>query len=576
VATVLVVDDQPTNRAFLVTLLGYAGHHLLEAADGAEALEVVRAERPDLVIADLVMPTMDGYEFVRQLRADPALAQTRVMFWTATYLQAEAYALAQACGVHHIITKPAEPEAVLTSVAGALALAPVLPQPFSSEEFHQEHLRVLTDKLSKQVQALEQEVAERRQAEAAREAEAQIATALARVGRELISSLEAPVLLERLCQLTAAVLATESSHTLLWQPEEAVYVPVSGYGDTPEQAALTGVLQIPSASLAGVLAYLERDEVVEVEARVPQSLVPVELARPYGITRGLFMALRRGGEVVGIQTAAYRGRTVPFTMQQKRIAQGIAQLASLALQNARLLERAESASRLKSDFLATISHELRTPLNIIMGYTDLLLDEDLGPLAAEQSKALQAVRRAAHDEFEVVTSVLDVSRLEAGQAPVMITEVEVAELVEEIKEETERRGTKPSLTWQWRVAPEVPRIRTDRLKLKLVLQNLLNNALKFTDQGGVTVEVRPHEAGVDWQVSDTGVGIAPEVLPIIFDMFRQGNQSATRLYGGLGLGLYIVRRMVELLGGTIRVESVVGRGSTFWVWIPTDWRPAAR
>ena len=165
-ATILIVDDLPTNRDFLVTLLGYAGHRLLEAADGAEALEVARAARPDLVIVDLVMPTMDGYEFVRQLRADPALAATRVIFYTATYLQSEAWALAQACGVQHLITKPAEPEVVLRSVAEALDLAVALPTPLSPEAFHQEHLRVITDKLFKQVEALEREVAERNRAEA--------------------------------------------------------------------------------------------------------------------------------------------------------------------------------------------------------------------------------------------------------------------------------------------------------------------------------------------------------------------------------------------------------------------------
>src|SRR5881394_3440817 len=154
-ATILVVDDYSANRDFLVTLLGYAGYRLLEAMDGTEALAVVRAERPDLVIADLVMPTMDGYEFVRQLRADPAIAQTLVIFCTATYQQSEAWRLAEACGVHHILTKPAEPEVVLRIVAEALAPATTRSQPFSSEEFHQEHLRVLTDKLFKEVQALE-------------------------------------------------------------------------------------------------------------------------------------------------------------------------------------------------------------------------------------------------------------------------------------------------------------------------------------------------------------------------------------------------------------------------------------
>src|SRR2546426_8651322 len=133
-ATILVVDDKPANREFLTTLLGYNGHRLLEAGDGAEALAQVRAEHPALVIADVVMPTMDGYELVRQLRSDPTIAQTPVVFYTATYHEREAQALAEACGVSHILTKPAEPETVLRIVNAALSLSPPPPaaQPESS------------------------------------------------------------------------------------------------------------------------------------------------------------------------------------------------------------------------------------------------------------------------------------------------------------------------------------------------------------------------------------------------------------------------------------------------------------
>src|SRR5438874_3784149 len=112
-ATILIVDDEPTNREFLVTLLGYRSHRLLEASDGAEALALVRAERPDLVISDILMPTMDGYQFVRQLRSEPEIAGTAVIFFTATYHEREAQALAQSCGVLHLLSKPSHPDAIL-------------------------------------------------------------------------------------------------------------------------------------------------------------------------------------------------------------------------------------------------------------------------------------------------------------------------------------------------------------------------------------------------------------------------------------------------------------------------------
>src|SRR6202030_669792 len=135
VATILIVDDRPTNREYVATLLGYGGHRLLQAADGAGALATARAEHPDLVIADILMPTMDGYEFVRQLRTDPAIAATRVIFYTAHYHEREARPLAPVCAVSPVLTKPAEPEVVLRTVDAALGVAPAPARSPLAEEF---------------------------------------------------------------------------------------------------------------------------------------------------------------------------------------------------------------------------------------------------------------------------------------------------------------------------------------------------------------------------------------------------------------------------------------------------------
>ena len=164
-ATILVVDDQPVNRSFLTTLLGYRGYRLLEASGGREALEAARAEHPDLVITDILMPTMDGFEFVRQLRLEPPTAAVPVIFYTAAYQRWESYPLAEAAGGVHHLDKPADPEVILRAVDEALgsarSWAPIPPV----EEFDREHLRLLTDKLARKVDELEREVAERRQVE---------------------------------------------------------------------------------------------------------------------------------------------------------------------------------------------------------------------------------------------------------------------------------------------------------------------------------------------------------------------------------------------------------------------------
>ena len=152
-ATVLILDDRAANREFLVTLLGYHRHRLLEASDGERALALARSEHPDLVIADILMPTMDGYEFVRRLRADPALAATPVIFYTAHYHGEEAKKLAGDCGVSYFLTKPSEPELVLQTVAQALRQSKA-PVPTPTPDFDRDHLRILTDKLSEEVNKL--------------------------------------------------------------------------------------------------------------------------------------------------------------------------------------------------------------------------------------------------------------------------------------------------------------------------------------------------------------------------------------------------------------------------------------
>src|SRR5580704_4865772 len=154
-AIVLVVDDHPANRDLVVTLLRYRGHTLLEAGNGAQALKIARAQHPDLIITDLVMPVMDGYELVRELRSEPGLAETRVIFYTANYLREEAEPIAAALGVYDTLSKPAAPERILAAADEALQAMVPPPSPIPAEELYKEHTRVLSTKLADKVGALE-------------------------------------------------------------------------------------------------------------------------------------------------------------------------------------------------------------------------------------------------------------------------------------------------------------------------------------------------------------------------------------------------------------------------------------
>lgn len=403
------------------------------------------------------------------------------------------------------------------------------------------------------------------------QAEAQVSAALVRVGRELTAVLDSPVMLDRLCQLTADVLACDCSHLLLWKSEADVFVPVAGYGDTAEQWETLRLLTVPRKALYGLLTRLEQKEAPQVVvAAVPQKLLPARLAREFGSEASLYLGLRRGERIVGILTAGRRRRREAFSVQQQRIAHGIAQSASLALAHDRTLEEFKRANSSKTDFLATMSHELRTPLSVIMGYTRLLLDGDFGRLKAGQADILWKIDKSARELLDLITATLEVSRLETKEPALELQEVRLAELLRELEHETRGPREKPGLSFVWRVDAQLPPVHTDRTKLKVVLQHLIDNAAKFTEAGRITVDAHVKGEGVEIAVADTGAGIAPEVLPVIFDIFRQGAGPLTRQYEGIGLGLYVVRRTVELLGGSVSVESEVGRGSTFSVWVPNS------
>ena len=413
---------------------------------------------------------------------------------------------------------------------------------------------------------------ERRRADAASDElllEAQISAALVRVGREMISSLDTPVILERLCQVTTEVLHCDCSHTYLWQPEEQVYVPLSEYGDTPEQWQATQVLKIPRLAIADLLARLEQQDVVELAVPAPTNLAAALALEP-GSIASLYMPLRRGTEIIGVHIAGHKRRGISFTRSQVRIAQGIAQIASMTLANAKLVEQLCQASRIKSEFVATMSHELRTPLSIILGYNEMLLDGAFGAPTAEQSDIFQRISKNGRELLDMIQATLDLSRLEAKGVELQLHDVQIDAFLRGVDLETRGLQSQSGLAFEWRVAGDLPTVRTDPVKLKMVLKNLVGNAVKFTAQGSVTVGAQKGDGGIELFVTDTGIGIAPEVQAMIFEPFRQGDASFTRRHDGAGLGLYIVRQLLKLLGGTVAVESQVGQGSTFRVWIPRD------
>jgi signal transduction histidine kinase len=240
--------------------------------------------------------------------------------------------------------------------------------------------------------------------------------------------------------------------------------------------------------------------------------------------------------------------------------------------------RLRELDRLKSNFIGTMSHELRTPLTSVIGYSEMMLEGLGGPLTKEQREYLGIIMEKGENLLQLITSILDITKIEAGRVRLVLSDIEVAQFVAECAATVLPQARKKSVSLAADVGGDLPRIVADREKLRQSILNLLSNALKFTPAGGtvrVGAQAVAGERVAIW-VQDTGIGIPEEHLARIFDVFYQVDGSNTREFGGAGLGLAIVKSFVEAHGGEVQVRSAPGQGATFTLVLPRDSSASAR
>ena len=261
--------------------------------------------------------------------------------------------------------------------------------------------------------------------------------------------------------------------------------------------------------------------------------------------------------------AQLEGQTEELEVQQQALAEAVA--------------RAEQASQYKSEFLANMSHELRTPLNSVLILARLLADNRGGRLSDEQVRFATTIHSSGSHLLTLINDILDLARIEAGRTELSIEEVDLRTFAEGLRETFEPIARERTLDFSVAVADEAPRhITSDAVRLQQVVVNLLSNACKFTTAGQVRLLIAPAPGGtVAFHVEDTGQGIAPDKIDLIFEPFRQADSSTQRQFGGTGLGLSISRQLAQLLGGDLLAESVVGRGSRFSLVVPVRYAGAA-
>jgi len=394
--------------------------------------------------------------------------------------------------------------------------------------------------------------------------ESDVASALVSAGHGLISSLDKPGIVERLCQLTTELLGLDASVAILRDGDDDAYVPLTVHGHPPGRWTALRDRRWPATEIGPLLDRAATSPVLSLLPGQLPTGIEADLLRDLGPGGCLLVPLQHGGETLGLLSAGVHEPLAAFTPVQERVAAGIGQLASLAFENARLVEELEGATEAKLEFISTISHELRTPLGVILGYAEMLGDD---ARAEQRSAWLDRIRRAGVELLDLIDATLNLNRLEAGQDPPHLEPVELRDFVTELATDFDGVPRSAGVELCWESGDDAALV-TDRRKLRMVVKNLVGNALKFTPVGSVTVRYRVDEATCTFEVTDTGVGIAAEHLPLIFEMFRQADGSDRRSFSGVGLGLYIVRRLVDQLGGTVDVISLRGLGTTFTVVLP--------
>ncbi len=305
------------------------------------------------------------------------------------------------------------------------------------------------------------------------------------------------------------------------------------------------------------------------------------LVRQEGLVSMLSIPLLKGSQYLGNLNLYTRDRPRIFDTDELELAQLLAGQVAIALENVRLFEALEvhaqelaQANRLKSEFLANISHELRTPMNAIIGFSEAMFNGFYGDISEKQADRLGTVLRNARHLLSLIEDLLDISKIGAGRLRLTYEMVSIRSEVENIAAQHQAEAEAAGLELRVQLADKLPLVRGDVMRVRQVLDNLVSNAIKFTHQGSVTITADTRlRDGRNWiwcAVQDTGIGISRQHQAIVFDEFRQVDGSTTREYGGTGLGLAIAKKLIEMMGGRIWIESagVPGEGSTFTFELP--------
>jgi PAS domain S-box-containing protein len=490
---ILVVDDNAPLRYALGRTLRQHGFDVVEAVNGSQALELSSSERPDLVLLDVNLPDIHGFDVARRLKRGETTRNIPILQISASFVQAEHRMEGLDAGADAYLVEPVEPGELVANIRALLRL---------------------------------------------RDAEAGLQRTTALLGAVVEASPLAIVVFD-----TSRVIRT-------WNHAAATM-----FGWTQAE-----VLALDHSATRP--AFLEDDEFID-GLRRGQTATAME--RRYS---------RKDGTSIDVQVfaapleqAATQGYVAIFEDISSRKLFERERMEILAREREARKE-AEAANRLKDEFLATLSHELRTPLNAIMGWVSMLKQPALEE--AQRERAMEIIERNLRSQQQLISDILEVSQIVRGQMRLDMRPVDVAHAVTAAIESVAPTAAAKHQELRANLPPGPVLVAGDPERLQQVFWNLLSNAVKYTPRDGhIAVNLQPSDSEIEVTVRDSGVGIAPDVLPHIFERFRQGDSGPKREYGGLGLGLAIVRHLTDMHGGSVRAESEgINQGASFVVTLP--------
>lgn len=562
----LVVDDRPEQRLAMEAVFSELPVHVFQADSGTEALRLLLAHDFALILLDVNMPVMDGFELATVIRGRPRSAGTPIIFVTAaaeTDTQARrGYALGAVDFVH----------------------VPILPEILKAKAEVFVDLYRKTEEVRRHAE-LRREMEAKEHRRALSDAMARLASE-ARQVEELRSAQRRSQLTQRLAVATLAFNAARSAEEMQLEIAKQLCAQMSArravISVAPEgewSAACLPVVAPGSEAIVGLLDHESGlgDSLVREPRRLDQDglerdpLLGPALSRLAGEARPVSWISApipgRDQRPIGFLAACDREDGNPFDAEDEAFLTELTRIVSGSLRDV-LFREARQANRIKDEFLAVLSHELRTPLSAMAGWAHLLREGALDD--SERERALEVIERNLRIQTQLIDELLDMSRVVNGKLRLELAAIDPTAIVTAALEAQGPAADAKSIVLERDLGAEATCVWGDSTRLHQVIANLLSNALKFTPRGGrVQVRVRRDRRELEIRVQDNGEGIEPALLPYIFDRFTQAENSISRARAGLGLGLTITKRLVELHGGSILAESAgKGLGSCLTVRLP--------